>query len=48
MNTSVMEPMLFEACGSLGDPALPAKYGYSGGICQVLLEPIENKPVWNF
>ena len=38
-----MEPMVFEAYGSLGDPALPPKYDNPKGICQVLMEPIEYK-----
>ena len=40
-----MEPMISEAYGSLGDPALPPKYGNLGGVCQVLVEPIENKRI---
>ncbi len=40
-----MEPVIFEACGSLGDPALPSQYGNPVGICQGLVEPIENKRI---
>lgn len=39
----VMEPVIFEALGSLGDPAFPLKYDNLKGICQALVEPIENK-----
>ncbi len=40
-----MEPVVFEAYGSLGDPALLSKYGSLGEICQAFLEPIENKRI---
>lgn len=39
----VMEPMISEAYGSLGDPALPPKYGNEEAFCQGFQEVIENK-----
>jgi hypothetical protein len=38
-----MEPMISEAYGSLGDPALPPKYGNEEAFCQGFQEVIENK-----